>query len=299
MASYNQMPQETLRERAEAALDSLESCDICPRACGVNRLAGEVGYCRSGRLARVSSFTPHFGEEAPLVGTHGSGTIFMTGCNLRCVFCQNYDISHLGEGREVSPEKLAEMMICLQEGGCHNINFVTPTHFVPQILEALVLAVELGLSVPLVYNSGGYDSVGSLRLLNGIFDIYMPDAKYGTDSAAKKYSDAPDYTRIMKAAIREMHRQVGPLEVDDDGVAIQGLLVRHLVLPENLAGTAEVVRFLAEEVSPETYLNVMAQYHPCYKAYSYPELSRPITLREYAEAVGLARAAGLDRGIGI
>ncbi|MCR3882849.1 MAG: radical SAM protein [Methanothrix sp.] len=299
MASYNQMPQETLRERAEAALDSLESCDICPRACGVNRLAGEVGYCRSGRLARVSSFTPHFGEEAPLVGTRGSGTIFMTGCNLRCVFCQNYDISHLGEGREVSPAKLAEMMICLQEGGCHNINFVTPTHFVPQILEALCEAAAMGLLVPLVYNSGGYDSVETLRLLDGIFDIYMPDAKYGTDSTAKKYSDAPDYTRIMKAAIREMHRQVGPLEVDDDGVAIQGLLVRHLVLPENLAGTAEVVRFLAEEVSPETYLNVMAQYHPCYKAYSYPELSRPITLREYAEAVGLARAAGLDRGIGI
>jgi putative pyruvate formate lyase activating enzyme len=265
----------------------------------VNRLAGEVGYCRSGRLARVSSFTPHFGEEAPLVGTRGSGTIFMTGCNLRCVFCQNYDISHLGEGREVSPAKLAEMMICLQEGGCHNINFVTPTHFVPQILEALCEAAAMGLLVPLVYNSGGYDSVETLRLLDGIFDIYMPDAKYGTDSTAKKYSDAPDYTRIMKAAIREMHRQVGPLEVDDDGVAIQGLLVRHLVLPENLAGTAEVVRFLAEEVSPETYLNVMAQYHPCYKAYSYPELSRPITLREYAEAVGLARAAGLDRGIGI
>jgi putative pyruvate formate lyase activating enzyme len=293
------MPPEELRERAEAALASLESCDICPRACGVNRLAGELGYCRSGRLARVSSFTPHFGEEAPLVGTHGSGTIFMTGCNLRCVFCQNYDISHLGEGREVSPEKLAEMMICLQEGGCHNINFVTPTHFVPQILEALCEAAAMGLLVPLVYNSGGYDSVETLRLLDGIFDIYMPDAKYGTDSTAKKYSDAPDYTRIMKAAIREMHRQVGPLEVDDDGVAIQGLLVRHLVLPENLAGTAEVVRFLAEEVSPETYLNVMAQYHPCYKAYSYPELSRPITLREYAEAVGLARAAGLDRGIGI
>jgi len=299
LASYNQMPPEELRERAEAALASLESCDICPRACGVNRLAGELGYCRSGRLARVSSFTPHFGEEAPLVGTHGSGTIFMTGCNLRCVFCQNYDISHLGEGREVSPEKLAEMMICLQEGGCHNINFVTPTHFVPQILEALCEAAAMGLLVPLVYNSGGYDSVETLRLLDGIFDIYMPDAKYGTDSTAKKYSDAPDYTRIMKAAIREMHRQVGPLEVDDDGVAIQGLLVRHLVLPENLAGTAEVVRFLAEEVSPETYLNVMAQYHPCYKAYSYPELSRPITLREYAEAVGLARAAGLDRGIGI
>jgi len=299
LASYNQMPPETLRERAEIALGRLQRCEICPRACGVNRLEGEFGYCRSGRFARVSSFTPHFGEERPLVGAHGSGTIFMTGCNLRCVYCQNYDISQLGEGREVSPEKLAEMMVCLADGGCHNINFVTPTHFVPQILEALVEAAEMGLSVPLVYNSGGYDSVSTLRLLDGIFDIYMPDAKYGTDEAAMKYSDAPDYTGVMKAAIREMHRQVGPLEVDDDGVAVRGLLVRHLVLPENLAGTAEVVRFLAEEVSPETYLNVMAQYHPCYRAHQFPELSRPITLREYAEAVNLARVAGLDRGIGI
>jgi putative pyruvate formate lyase activating enzyme len=262
-------------------------------------LEGELGYCRSGRYARISSFTPHFGEERPLVGAHGSGTIFMTGCNLRCVYCQNYDISQLGEGREVSPEKLAEMMVCLADGGCHNINFVTPTHFVPQILEALVPAVELGLCLPLVYNSGGYDSVETLRLLDGIFDIYMPDAKYGTDAAAKKYSDAADYTGVMKAAILEMHRQVGPLEVGDDGVAVRGLLVRHLVLPEKLAGTGEVVRFLAEEVSPETYLNVMAQYHPCYRAHQFPELSRPITLREYAEAVNLARVAGLDRGIGI
>ncbi len=300
MASYNQMPPETLRERAEIALDRLESCDLCPRACGVNRLAGEEGYCRSGWLARVSSFTPHFGEEPPLVGAHGSGTIFMTGCNLACVFCQNYEISQLGEGKEVRPAKLAEMMISLQEdAGCHNINFVTPTHFAPQILEALVEAAEMGLSVPLVYNSGGYDSVETLRLLDGICDIYMPDAKYGSDDAAMKYSDAPDYTRVMKAAIREMHRQVGPLEIDDGGVAVRGLLVRHLVLPEGLAGTAEVMRFLAEEVSPETYLNVMAQYRPCYKARNYPELSRPITLREYAEAVNLARAAGLDRGLGI
>ncbi len=299
MASYNHMPSEILRERAEIALSHLESCDLCPRACGADRLTGELGYCRSGWLARVSSFTPHFGEEPPLVGVHGSGTIFMTGCNLACVYCQNYEISQLGEGREVLPTKLAEMMICLQEAGCHNINFVTPTHVIPQILEALVEAREMGLSVPLVYNSGGYDSVETLRLLDGIFDIFMPDAKYGTEAAAKKYSDAPDYTMVMKAAILEMHRQVGPLEIDDDGVAVRGLLVRHLVLPEGLAGTSEVVRFLAEEVSPETYLNVMAQYRPCYKARSYPELSRPITLREYAEAVGLARAAGLDRGIGI
>jgi putative pyruvate formate lyase activating enzyme len=293
------MPPETLRERAEIALGRLEKCDVCPRACGADRLAGELGYCKSGRIAKVSSFTPYFGEEPPLVGSGGSGTIFMTGCNLACVFCQNDNISQLGAGREVSSTKLAEMMICLQEGGCHNINFVTPTHFVPQILEAVVEAVEMGLSVPLVYNSGGYDSVETLRLLDGVFDIYMPDAKYGSDAAAEKYSDAPNYTKIMKAAIREMHRQVGPLEIDDGGVAVRGLLVRHLVLPEGLAGTSEVVRFLAEEVSPETYLNVMAQYRPCYKAHNYPELSRPITLREYAEAVNLARVAGLDRGLGI
>jgi putative pyruvate formate lyase activating enzyme len=299
LASYNQIPPEILRERAEFLLSHLESCDICPRRCGVDRHNGELGYCRSGRLARVSSFTPYFGEEPPLVGSGGSGTIFMTGCNLSCVFCQNDNISQLGAGREVSSTKLAEMMICLQEGGCHNINFVTPTHVVPQILEALVEAREMGLTAPLVYNSGGYDSVDTLRLLDGIIDIYMPDAKYGADSLAKKYSDAPDYTRIMKTAILEMQRQVGPLEIDDGGVAVRGLLVRHLVLPEGLAGTREVVRFLAEEVSPETYLNVMAQYRPCYKARSYPELSRPITLREYAEAVNIARAAGLDRGLGI
>jgi len=279
-----------------ALLARLEKCDICPRKCGVNRLEGETGYCRSGRVAQVSSFTPHFGEEAPLVGSHGSGTIFMTNCNLGCIFCQNYDISQLGEGREVSPKKLAAMMLQLQEGGCHNINFVTPTHFAPQILEALVEARAMGLTVPLVYNSGGYDSVETLKLLDGIFDIYMPDAKYGSDEAARKYSDAPNYAKYMKAAIIEMYRQVGPLEIDDEGIAVRGLLVRHLVLPNDLAGTAKIVKFLAEEVSPETYLNVMAQYQPAYKAHTCPDLNRPITLKEYANALELARKAGLSRG---
>lgn len=299
MASYNQIPLETLLERVELALSRLESCDICPRCCGANRLEGAFGYCRSGRLAQVSSFIPHFGEEAPLVGAHGSGTIFMTNCNLRCVFCQNYDISQLGQGKVVSAKKLAEMMVRLQDDGCHNINFVTPTHFVPQILEALVEAREMGLSLPLVYNCGGYESVETLRLLEGIFDIYMPDAKYGSDEMARKYSDAPDYTKYMKAAITEMNRQVGPLEIDEDGIAARGLLVRHLVLPNDLAGTARIVRFLAEEVSPETYLNVMAQYRPCHKAREFPELSRPITLKEYGEAIRLAREAGLTRGLEI
>jgi len=231
------------------------------------------------------------------VGQHGSGTIFFSGCNLACVFCQNYDISQMDQGREVRPEALAQMMLRLQDSGCHNINFVTPSHVVPQILEALVLAKEGGLSVPLVYNSGGYDCLETLQLLDGIFDIYMPDAKYGSNELAQRYSDAPDYTDRMKAAIREMHRQVGDLVLDDQGIAVRGLLVRHLVLPEGLAGTAEVVRFLDQEVSARTYLNVMAQYRPEYNACRYPELDRRVTLSEYRDAVELAVQAGLTRGL--
>jgi len=250
-------------------------------------------------LARVASYTPHFGEEAPLVGRGGSGTIFFAGCNLSCVFCQNYDISQMDQGQDVSDEVLARMMLQLQDSGCHNINFVTPTHVVPQILGALVLAREAGLSLPLVYNSGGYDSVETLRLLDGIFDIYMPDMKYGSDELATKYSHAPKYTEYAKSAIREMHHQVGDLVTDEEGIAVRGLLVRHLVLPGGLASTAEVVRFLSEEISKGTYLNVMAQYHPEYNACSYPELDRRITPREYSEAVRLAAAAGLSRGLAI
>ena len=303
LARFNQMPPviplAVLQERACEALELLASCQICPRRCGVNRLQDERGFCRIGRLARVASFAPHFGEEAPLVGRSGSGTIFFAGCNLSCVFCQNYDISQLDQGREASAEALARMMLSLQDSGCHNINFVTPTHVVPQILEALVLAREDGLEVPLVYNSGGYDCVETLRLLDGIFDIYMPDAKYGSDEMALKYSHAPRYTHFMKAAIREMHRQVGDLTTDEEGIALRGLLVRHLVLPACLAGTAEVVRFLSQEISRDTYLNVMAQYHPEYNACRNPELDRRITLKEYNEAVALAGAAGLTRGLAI
>lgn len=297
LACYNQMPPEILEDRARAAVARLEACNICPRCCGVNRLQDERGFCRTGRLARVASYTPHFGEEAPLVGRSGSGTIFFCGCNLACVFCQNYDISQQNLGRVVSAETLARMMLALQDSGCHNINFVTPTHVVPQILEALVPAREEGLHVPLVYNSSGYDSVQTLRLLEGVFDIYMPDAKYGSDEPALKYSNAPGYTGIMKAAIREMHRQVGDLALDEDGVAVRGLLVRHLVMPEGAAGTAEVVRFLSQEISPNTYLNVMAQYRPEYNASRFPELDRPITGREYADALRLAARARLTRGL--
>ena len=299
MASYNQMPLEALKARAREGLLRLESCQICPRHCQVDRLKDEKGFCRIGRLSRVASYTPHFGEEAPLVGRGGSGTIFFAGCNLSCVFCQNYDISQMDKGQDVPAEVLARMMLRLQDTGCHNINFVTPTHVVPQILEALVLAREEGLSLPLVYNSGGYDSVETLRLLDGIFDLYMPDMKYGSDELATKYSHAPRYTEYAKSAIREMHRQVGDLVMDEEGIAVRGLLVRHLVLPEELAGTAEVVLFLSQEISKNTYLNVMAQYRPEYNACSFPELDRSITLREYSEAVRLAAAAGLSRGLAI
>ncbi|MDI9616433.1 MAG: radical SAM protein [Methanothrix sp.] len=295
LAAYNRMTPEELQSRAEEAIRRLEHCDICPRRCGVNRAEGELGFCRTGRLAKVSSAGPHYGEEPPLVGYHGSGTIFFAGCNLACVFCQNYEISQLDMGVEVTAERLAGIMMHLQLTGCHNVNLVTPTHVVPQILEALVIAREMGLSIPLVYNSGGYDSVETLRLLDGIVDIYMPDAKYGSDEMAIRYSNAPGYVGVMKAAIREMHRQVGDLVIEN-GIAVRGLLVRHLVLPNNLAGTAEVVRFISE-LSRNTYINIMDQYRPEYKADQYDELSRRITLSEYREALRLARSAGLSRGL--
>jgi putative pyruvate formate lyase activating enzyme len=243
----------------------------------------------------VSSYGPHFGEEAPLVGGHGSGTIFFAYCNLKCVFCQNYTISQLGEGTEVTSDELAGMMLSLQTQGCHNINLVSPTHVVPHILAALEIAVRKGLSVPLVYNTGGYDSLETLRLLDGIVDIYMPDMKYSDARIAEQLSGIKDYPRANQAAIKEMHRQVGDLQMDERGVAQRGLLVRHLVLPNRLAGTEEVVRFLAQEVSRDTYLNIMAQYHPCHKAFDLPRLSRRITDKEFSEAVDLAHRYGLNR----
>jgi putative pyruvate formate lyase activating enzyme len=299
LACYNQISQGVLKERAREAVSRLESCQICPRRCRVNRLKDELGFCRGERHARIYSYAPHFGEEPPLVGLHGSGTIFFSGCNLTCVFCQNYEISQLDQGTKVSAEGLAAMMIRLQDLGCHNINFVTPTHFVPQILEALTLAKEAGLTVPLVYNSGGYDSVETLQLLDGVFDIYMPDMKYGSDEMALRYSNAPEYTRFAKSAILEMHRQVGDLVIDEAGLAVSGLLVRHLVLPSGVAGTEEVVRFLSREVSGNTYLNVMAQYRPEHLACGYSELNRRTTVQEYREALRMAADVGLTRGLDI
>jgi putative pyruvate formate lyase activating enzyme len=299
LPSYNLMPDSVLKERASNAISLLESCEICPRRCKVNRLKGEVGFCRGGRFAKVYSFSPHFGEEPPLVGFGGSGTIFFSGCNMGCVFCQNYDISQEDQGQKISAKALANMMIKLQDLGCHNINFVTPTHFVPQILEALIIAKENGLTVPLVYNSGGYDLVETLQLLDGIFDIYMPDIKYGSDEMSLKYSRAPEYTRYAKSAIKEMHRQVGDLLINKNGIATRGLMVRHLVLPNDVAGTAEVVRFLSEEISRNTYLNIMAQYRPIYTAFIHPELNRSITAKEYSNAIRLAADAGLTRALDI
>jgi putative pyruvate formate lyase activating enzyme len=258
------------------------------------RLQGETGVCGVAENAMISSYGPHYGEERPLVGTGGSGTIFLAHCNLCCVFCQNYEISQEGEGQVVPVRRLAEMMLDLQRMGCHNINFVTPTHQVPQILRALPLAVERGLQVPLVYNCGGYESLETLRILDGVFDIYMPDFKYGDSEAAKRYSNAENYPEVAKAAFQEMHRQVGDLTLDRRGIARRGLLVRHLVLPNNLAGTGEVVRFLAE-LSEDTYVNIMAQYRPCYRAHEYPLLARRPTREELEGALRLARAAGLHR----
>jgi len=284
-----------LQERIAQAKEILKACCLCPRECRVDRLAGEKGYCRTGALAVVSSYNPHFGEEDPLVGTGGSGTIFFTYCNLLCLFCQNYEISHLGEGREVTDEHLAKIMLGLQEIGCHNINFVTPSHVVAQILAALPRAIAGGLRIPLVYNTGGYDAVATLKILDGIVDIYMPDLKFMEEEVANRFCQARDYPEKAKTAIKEMHRQAGDLVLNSRGIAERGLLIRHLVLPGGLAGTREAMRFLAREISPQTYVNVMAQYHPCGQGAEYPPLNRRITQTEYKEALDIAREEGIQR----
>ncbi len=291
-----------LKERADAAWEMLRDCTVCPQLCHVNRREGQLGFCRSGARPTVSSYGPHFGEEPPLVGRFGSGTIFLTNCNMRCIFCQNYEISQCGGGFEISCEELADIMLHLQNRGCHNINFVSPTHYVPQILRAIDIAASRGLSVPLVYNSGGYDSVETLKLLDGVFDIYMPDAKYGRDDVAWALSRARDYTERMQSALKEMHRQVGDLVIKS-GLAVRGLIIRHLVLPANLAGSELVMRFIAEEISRDSYVNVMAQYRVV-RPVSEEELrrnpylaqiQRPITAAEYLYAMDCARRYGLHR----
>lgn len=287
-----------LQARARAAVESLRACRTCPRACGVNRLQGEFGVCRMGRWTRVASAFPHFGEEDCLRGWRGSGTIFFSGCNLRCAFCQNFDISQQASGEAVTAEDLAELMLALQAAGCHNINFVTPEHVVPQILEALPRAVERGLRLPLVYNTSAYDSSESLRWLGGVVDIYMPDFKLWFPAHCATYLGARDYADAARAAIAVMHAQVGELVFDEDGLALRGVLVRHLVMPGLLADTHEILRWLATRLSPDTYVNLMDQYRPAYRVGADPWLAainRPLTRREYAEAVAAARAAGLWR----
>ena len=285
-----------LSERATAARRMLQACHICPRDCGVNRLAGEIGVCGAPLRPKISSVGPHYGEEPPLVGFGGSGTIFFSHCNLKCVFCQNSDISHMGHGYEVSAHGLAQKMLRLQSVGCHNINFVTPTPYVPQILEALELAVNKGLKLPLVYNCGGYESIETIRLLEGIVDIYMPDFKYGDDEKAKTYSKAEDYFVRCSEALEEMHRQVGFLKMDNRGLAQRGVLIRHLVMPYGLAGSRKVLHFIADKLSKDSYVNIMAQYYPSYRADEFPALQRRITSDEYQETIEIARRFGLKRG---
>jgi putative pyruvate formate lyase activating enzyme len=284
-----------LAQRAAEAYEHLSICDVCAWECPVDRRADQIGVCRTGERARVSSYGPHMGEEDPLRGWRGSGTIFLTRCNLRCQFCQNHDISQTDSGNEVEPEDIAQMMLDLQARGCHNINFVSPSHVVPQLIAAVLIAATAGLRIPLVYNTGGYDSLPMLKLLDGIIDIYMPDMKYSDPDQARRYSKIRNYPIVNQAAVKEMHRQVGDLLIDDKGVAQRGLLVRHLVLPENIAGTDEIVKFLAEEISVNTYLNLMDQYRPAYKIHQYPQLNRRLTNQEYRNAVDAAQSAGLKR----
>jgi len=285
-----------LKKRAEELNKLLEKCHLCPRKCLVNRLQDEKGFCGAGRSVVVSSWNLHFGEEPPISGYRGSGTIFFTHCNLRCCFCQNYPISQLGNGQEVEISELARMMVRLQKLGAHNINFVTPTHFVPQIVEALGIAIEEGLKIPLVYNSGGYDAEETLQLLDGIMDIYMPDAKYSTPESGRTYSKAADYFEVNKKALLEMHRQVGDLKMDKEGIAKRGLLIRHLVMPQDVVGSRKVLEFIARNISKNTYMSIMAQYHPAHLAFEFPEISRRIYKREYDAVLKMADELGLERG---
>ncbi|MEI8349503.1 MAG: radical SAM protein [Candidatus Omnitrophota bacterium] len=288
---HQQGKLDTIKQRL---LNRLSSCTLCPRVCRVDRSQQPMGFCRTGRHARVNSFFSHFEEEPELVGPGGSGTIFFSYCNLGCLYCQNYTLSHQGEGTEVDADKLAQMMLRLQEDGAENINFVTPTHVIAQIIEALPLAIEKGLHIPLVYNCAGYESVEVIKELAGIFDLYMPDIKYCDDTLAVRYSQAPDYWSTVRAAVCEMHRQVGDLVIEN-GIAKAGLLIRHLVLPNGLAGSFAVLDFI-RELSPQSYVNIMDQYRPHYRAHEFPELSRPASRDEYARVVEYAKKIGLHRG---
>jgi putative pyruvate formate lyase activating enzyme len=293
--AYQQLEQGgRLAERVEQAYALFENCELCPRQCGVNRQNGEKGFCRAPTSPVIFSAHPHFGEEISLVGTNGSGTIFFSNCNLRCVFCQNWPISHEGKGKRVRDDDLADMMIGLQKIGCHNINLVTPTHVMPNILNATRIALKKGLRLPLVYNTSGYERLEILKILDGIVDIYLPDMKYmDADHAAKYSAGASDYPKVAKKAIIEMNRQVGELQIDKRGIATRGLMIRHLVMPNRVAGTEEFVRWVAQALSKSAYVNIMPQYRVEYKAFNYPEIARGIAVQEFLEAMEWAEGYGL------
>lgn len=293
--SHKPIDLDLIRQRSEEAKSLLSPCRLCPNACHAERGKGEIGHCGVGVQALVSSAFPHHGEEENISGRRGSGTVFFAGCNLSCVYCQNFELSQQLEGVDLDDSGLAAQFMALQMAGCHNLNLVSPTHVVPQILAALAIAVEEGFSLPIVYNSGGYDSLETLALLDGVVDVYMPDFKYTDSETAAMYSRAPDYPEAAKDALKEMHRQVGDLVIDENGLAVRGLLVRHLVLPENLAGTREAMRFIARELSTETAVNIMGQYRPAGDAGLYPKLDRPASLAEIVNAKRIAEAEGLTR----
>jgi len=298
-ASYLELLESgELEKRIEKLYQILESCQLCPRKCRVNRLKGQKGVCRTGKNLMVASYHPHFGEEDVLVGSHGSGTIFLSYCSLRCLYCQNYEISHLGIGREYSEVQVAQMMLDLQGRGCHNINFVTPTHFAGQLVKAVKIAAQEGLNLPIVWNCGGYENFEIIKLLEGIVDIYMPDMKYGDNEPGKKYSrpPIPDYWDRNREAVKEMHRQVGDLKVDERGIAKRGLLIRHLVLPDDIAKSENILKFIAKEISKNSYVNIMSQYYPSGEAFKFPELNRPVSEKEFLKVIQIAKKLGLTRG---
>jgi len=285
-----------LRKISQEAHKLLESCAICPRKCKVNRIKGKQGYCKTGLKPKICSFISHQGEEPPISGTRGSGTIFFSNCNMSCAYCQNYEFSQLGQGREVELEELAQFMLDLQDSGCHNINFVTPTHVMPQILKSLEIAAEKGLKIPLVYNTGGYELPEMIKLLDGIIDIYLPDMRYAGSKMAEKYSLAPDYPGYNQAAVKEMHRQVGVAKFDKEGIITGGVIIRHLVLPNHISGTREIMEFISKELSMETYISLMSQYLPYHKAKEFPNISRRLKESEYLEAQDMMHESGLHNG---
>ncbi|MFC1646285.1 radical SAM protein [Candidatus Omnitrophota bacterium] len=293
LKSYN---DSTLKTKIEKAYKLLESCTICPRKCKVNRINNEKGFCRVGLKPVICSFMPHHGEEPPISGSRGSGTIFLSFCNLKCQYCQNYSFSQNGEGEEVSLEKLSELMLYLQNSNCHNINFVTPTHVMPQILKALYMAIEKGLNIPIVYNTSGYELPEMIKILDSIVDIYLVDMRYADNQHSEKYSKASNYPYYNQEAVKEMYMQVGDAEIDKEGIMKKGLLVRHLVLPNNISGTEKIMQFLSKEISKKTSISIMSQYSPYYQAYKYPELSRRITKEEYQAAIDCLSKYGLENG---